>query len=105
MEDALQRLLETERRAEQIARNADQERERMISDALEEARREEVQFEARIPELHAALIEKAETRAAQTISELNKRCDERHVRLRQLAQERESEALQAAFGLLIDVDL
>jgi vacuolar-type H+-ATPase subunit H len=105
MEDALQRLLETERRAEQIARDADRDRERLISDTLEEARREEAQFEARIPELHAAFIEKADARAAQTISELKKRCDERHGRLREMAQTRENEALKAAFRLLIDAAL
>ncbi|MFM1892671.1 MAG: hypothetical protein RLZ44_1748, partial [Pseudomonadota bacterium] len=57
MDDALQRLLETERRAEEIARQANQERERKIQEALQEARREESQFEARVPELHASFVE------------------------------------------------
>ena len=105
MDDALQRLLETERRAEEIVRQADLERERMIQDALQEARREETQFEARIPELHASFVEKAESRAEQTVSELRKRYDERHSRLRQQAEEREGEALEAAFRLITDPKL
>jgi vacuolar-type H+-ATPase subunit H len=100
MDDALQRLLETERRAEEIARQANLERERMIQDALEEARREEAQFEARVPEIHSAFIDKADARADQTINELRKRFDERHLRMRQLAEEREQEALDAAFQLI-----
>jgi vacuolar-type H+-ATPase subunit H len=105
MDDALQRLLETERRAEEIAHQANLEREQTVQEALQEARREEAQFEARIPELHASFVEKAEARAEQTISELRKRYDERHSRLRQQAEEREGEALEAAFRLLVDPKL
>ena len=100
MDDALQRLLETERRAEEIARQANLERERMMQEALEEARREESQFEARAPEIHSAFVDKADARADQTINELRKRFDERHLRMRQLAEEREKEALDAAFQLI-----
>jgi len=105
MDDALQRLLETEKRAEELARQANLERERMIQDALEEARREESQFEARIPELHASFVEKADARAEQTINELRKRFDERHMRLRQQAEQREQEALKAALQLITDPHL
>lgn len=102
MDDALQRLLETERRAEQIARQAGEDKERAIADALAEARRLERQFQQRIPELHAGFLEKAAARAEQTVSELGKHYDERHVRLRQQAEERETLAVQAALELLSD---
>ena len=102
MDDTLKRLLETEQRAEEITRGANIERERLIEEALDEARREQHRFEDRIPELHASFVEKAETRADQTISELHKRYDERHARMRQQAEERENDALEAAFQLITD---
>ena len=105
MEEALRLLLETEQRAEEIARKADREREHLIPEALQEARRDEAQFEARIPEMHGAFVEKAETRAKQTVNELRKRYDERHSKLRQQAEERETEAVQAALSLMIDPQL
>lgn len=102
MDDALQRLLEAERRAEEIARQASDEKERLIDDTLAVARREEAQFEARIPELRSAFLDKASQRAERTIGELRKRYDERHSQLRKQADENEAEALQAAFRLIID---
>ncbi len=42
------------------------------------------------------------TAARQTNSELKKRYDEHHVQLRNLAEEREAEALEAAYQLLTD---
>ena len=102
MDDTLKRLLDTEVRAEQIARQADEERERVIQGALLEARAEQDRFEARIPELHASFVEKAEARAGQTINELKRRFDERHAQLRNQAEAREQEALDAAFAVLID---
>lgn len=105
MDDALQKLLETERRAEEIARQASQESERVVQEALQEARREETQFEARVPELHASFVEKADVRAEQTVSELRKRFDERHTKLRQQAEEREGDALDAALRIIVDPQL
>ncbi len=102
MDDTLQRLLDAEVRAEKIAKQAEDERERMIQGALLEARAEEQRFESRIPELHRSFIEKAENRAEQTVAELKRRYDERHAQLRSLAEEREDEALDAAFALLVD---
>ena len=102
MDETLQRLLDAEITAERIARQADEERERIIQSALMEGRAEENRFESRIPELHASFIDKAEARAEQTVSELKRRYDERHSQLRNLAEEREREALEAAFNLLID---
>ncbi|MCB1859677.1 MAG: ATPase [Gammaproteobacteria bacterium] len=102
MDETLKRLLEAEVRAEQIARQAEAAQERIIQEAILEARAEETRFEARIPELYRSFQEKAEARAAQANSELKRRYDERHKRLRDLAEERELEALEAAFSLLVD---
>jgi hypothetical protein len=52
--------------------------------------------------MHRAFIRRAEERAEQTIAELKRRYDERHVQLRNLAEEHEQEALQEAFALLLD---
>ncbi len=102
MDDALTRLLEAERRAEELAQQAEREQDRMIQAALREARTEEERFQARIPEIHSSFLEKAEARAEQTIKELKKRSDERHTQLREMAEAREAEALEAAFGVLVD---
>ncbi|MCB1751846.1 MAG: ATPase [Gammaproteobacteria bacterium] len=104
MDESLKRLLDAEMRAETIARQAEESREQLIQSALFEARAEENRFEARIPELYAAFLEKAEARAGQTISEMKRRYDERHTQLRDMAEAREEEALSAAFAMLIDPD-
>ena len=101
MDESLQRLLDAEARAEQIVQQADAERERIIQGALMEARAEEDRFEGRIPELHKSFVEKAEARAEQTSAEIKRRFDERHAQLRNYAEQREAEALEAAFSLLI----
>lgn len=102
MDDTLQRLLDAELRAEKIAQQAEVERERIIQGALREARMEQERFEARIPELHNAFLDKANARAEQAIAELKRRYDERHAQLRGLAEERSEDALEAAFAFLSD---
>lgn len=101
MDETLQRLLDAEMRAERIAQQAETEQEEVIQGALLEARAQEQRFVAGIPDLHRSFIKKAEERADQTVAELKRRYDERHVQLRNLAEEREDEALQAAFNLLL----
>jgi len=102
MDDTLKRLLDAERRAETIARDAEQEQERIIQAAIRDARADEERFTSRIPDLHRSFINKAEERAEQTIAELKRRYEERHVQLRGSAESREDEALDAAFALLLD---
>lgn len=102
MDKILQRLLEAEVAAERMAQQADEERERIIQSALLEARAENERFESRIPELHASFVDKAEERADQVINEVKRRYDERHAQLRKLGEQNEKEALDAAFGLLLD---
>lgn len=102
MDDALRHLLETELRAEEIAQAAEREREAVIQAALEESRREQAQFQARVPELHESFVTKAETRADQTVNELRKRYDERYRHARTQAEQREAEAVDEALELLLD---
>lgn len=102
MEDELQRLLDTELQAEALVKEAEGKRERMIRQALDDARAAEQQFEARIPELHTSFMQKAEERAEQAIAEQARRYEERRNKLRALAQQREQEAIQAAQALLLD---
>ncbi len=102
MDDTLQRLLAAEMRAEKIAQQAEEEQERVIHKAMADAKAENERFTTRIPDLHRSFIGKAEERAEQNIAELRRRYDERHVQLRDQAEQREDEALEAAFQVLID---
>ncbi|RCX26589.1 ATPase [Thioalbus denitrificans] len=102
MEDTLKRLLDAEVHAEKLVQEADAERERLIRQALADARAAEEQFDARIPELHAAFVSKAEGRAEQTVSELKRRYAERSRYLRSLAEEREAVAVEAVLDLIIN---
>ncbi len=105
MDDTLQRLLDAEVRAEKLAQQAEAEQEQVIQGAMQEARAEEARFVARIPDLHRGYITKAQERAEQTVAELKRRYDERHVQLRNQAEEREEEALAAAFQVLVSPEL
>jgi V/A-type H+/Na+-transporting ATPase subunit G/H len=102
MDDTLQRLLAAELRAETIASQAEEEQERIIQQAMADAKADNERFTARIPDLHRGFIARAEERAEQNIAELRRRYDERHVLLRDQAEQREDEALESAFQVLID---
>lgn len=102
MDKTLQQLLDAEMKAEQIYQQANEQREQIIQEALRIAHAEEEHFEARLPEMHRTYLEKAGQRAEKTIAELKRRYDERHAQLREYAESREDEALQAAFSVLID---
>lgn len=104
MDDMLQRLLDAEMRAEKLAQQAEREQEQLIQKAMADAKADSDRFTARIPDLHRAFIRKAEDRAQLTIAELRRRYDERHVQLRDQAEQREDEALAAAFQVLVDSD-
>lgn len=103
MENTLKRLLTVETEAEQLVAKAQSEREQLIQQALQEAHQAEQQFNAKIPEWRASLLTKAETRATQTLAELNKRYEERKQRLYNLAEENQPKALEAAVQLLMQV--
>jgi V/A-type H+-transporting ATPase subunit G/H len=105
MDDTLKRLLDAEMKAETLAQEAEQQQERIIQAAFRDARAEDERFTARVPDLHRSFINKAEERAEQTVAELKRRYEERHVQLRETAEQRENEALDAAFNLLLDAKL
>jgi vacuolar-type H+-ATPase subunit H len=102
-EDVLLRLLEAEKRAEELVSAADREREAAVRAAIEEARDAERRFERRIPEIQAAFLDQARERAQRAINELSRRYGEHRRKLVEQAGERRDEALDAATALLTDV--
>lgn len=102
MEDTLKRLLDAEKRAGNLTRKAEQQAERIVLDARREAGRQQERFDQRLPQLRQAFLDKAAQRAEQSIGELQRRYDERVGSLRSAAEQREEEALDAAFAQLIN---
>ncbi len=101
MEDTLKRLLAAESRANQITKDAEQAAEKLVEDALRESRLQESRFQAQLPDMRAAFIDKAEQRAAQSLKEIQRRYDERLQQLRTAAEINGDDALDAAFGKLL----
>jgi Tfp pilus assembly protein PilX len=77
MDDQLQRLLETEARAQAVIDAASRERQRMIEDALAAVRDAEARFEAGRAELRAPYLNEAKARADQAVAELARQYGER----------------------------
>ncbi|KOR30354.1 ATPase [Achromatium sp. WMS2] len=102
MDDTLQRLLDTELRAEKIAKQSEAELDRIIKEAMASAQADAERFETNIPALYASFVEKAEVRAEQAIADMKRRYDERHVQLRARAEQAEIGVLEAAFSFIID---
>lgn len=102
MDDQLQRLLETEARAQAVIDTASRERQRMIEDALAAVRDAESRFEAGRAELRAPYLDEAQGRAEQAVAELSRKYGERQRTLRDLASRHEVEAVDAALTLLLD---
>ena len=102
MGDQLQRLLETEARAQAVIDAASHERQRMIEDALAAVRDAEARFEAGRTELRAPFLHEAQGRADQAVAELSRKYGERQRTLRELASRHEAEAVDAALTLLLD---
>jgi vacuolar-type H+-ATPase subunit H len=101
-ENTLQRLLEAEARAQGIIDDASRERQRIIDQALAAARDAEARFDAGRGELRAPYLKEAHGRAEQAVAELTRKYGERQRTLRDLASRHESEAIDAALGLLLD---
>lgn len=102
MDDQLQRLLETEARAQGVVDAASRERQRLIEDALATVREAEARFEAGRTELRAPFLNEAQGRADQAVAELARKYGERQRTLRELASRHETEAVDAALTLLLD---
>jgi vacuolar-type H+-ATPase subunit H len=101
MDDTLKHLLAAESAASQLVEKAQADSERLVQTALHEARQQEGRFEGRIPELHAAFLEKADQRAQQTVAEMERRFQERLAQLRDAAETHEEAALETAFRELL----
>jgi len=102
VDDHLQRLLETEARAQAVIDAASRERQRMIEDALAAVRDAESRFEVGRAELRAPYLNEAKGRAEQAVAELSRKYGERQRTLRDLASRHEAEAVEAALSLLLD---
>lgn len=102
MTDILKRLLEAEARAEAIIEAADRERERLVNEALAEAKAAEARFAAALPAIRAPYLREAEQRAEQAVAELSRKYDERMRDLRELAARHQSEAVEAGLAMLLD---
>lgn len=101
-ENALQRLLEAEARAQAIIDEASRERQRVIDEALAAARDAEARFDSGRGELRAPYLQEAHSRAEQAVAELTRKYGERQRTLRDLASRHEAEAIEAALALLLD---
>lgn len=102
MDDALRRLLDAEAHASAIIEEANAERERLISKALDESREAEARFESAGMELRAPFIKEAQSRAEQSVVALTRKYEERQRALRDLAGRHEEDAVTAAMALLLD---
>lgn len=102
VDETLKRLLDAELKAEKLVAKAKAGREEVTRRALEEARQAEARFSARIPEIRDAFLGKTRERAGQTIAELQRRYDERSKDLRELAEQHEKDAVDAALALLLE---
>lgn len=103
-QEVLQRLLEAESQAESLTANADRERERLVAEALKEARAAEQRFEGRIPSIRSSFVDKAVASADQTLTELERRYEERHIDLRKAVEENEQEAVDAVVAMILDAE-
>ncbi|CAK0747703.1 (H+)-ATPase G subunit [Gammaproteobacteria bacterium] len=102
MEAILKRLLDAEVKAQHLVDQADGERELIIREALADAQAANERFTARIPELQSSFIDKAQERATQAVGEMRRRYEERLAMLKQLAEERREEAIEAAVAVVLD---
>jgi V/A-type H+/Na+-transporting ATPase subunit G/H len=99
--DVLKRLLDAEIKAEAQLEAADRERERVIQEALDEARTMEERFEAGLAEFRAPILKEAEEDARRQTEELERRYAATAQTLRTAAQRNEEAAVAAALSLLL----
>lgn len=104
MKDILKRLLDAELKAQSLVNEAKQQRDIITKEAQQEVQRAEERFNARIPELYSSFENKAQERAMQTISELQRRCDERCSALTSEAEEHHDNAVSSVLNKILKVD-
>jgi vacuolar-type H+-ATPase subunit H len=100
VDDTLKKLLDAEKKAEQMVEDGKARRDEISRKAVEDAHNAEAHFSARVPEIQNSFLEKARHRADQSISELELRYDERKQELKQMAEEHREEAVEAALALI-----
>jgi vacuolar-type H+-ATPase subunit H len=101
MDESLKDLLNAESEAEKIVSAGEQQRDRIIQQAMDDARALEQQFHDRVPEMHQSFLDKADERASQAIAEIKMRYDERNKELRELAETHADDAAEDALKLVL----
>jgi len=104
MENVLKRLLDAELKAQNVVEQAKKERDKLVHEAREEVKRAEQRFQARIPEIHASFIDKAEEKAQAHINELERRYEERRHSLENIAAQRRQQAVKDVLDMLLDTE-
>lgn len=101
MEDILKRLLAAEKDAEDKVEAADTARRQIIQDALDEARRAELEFEKQAEARRRPFLATAEEGAQRRIAELEAESAARMRSLRALAAGNEESAVEGALALIL----
>lgn len=104
MENVLKRLLDAELQAQNIVEQAKKERDKLVHEARDEVKRAEQRFQARIPEIHASFVDKAEEKAQTHIHELQRRYQERLKILQSIAKERQQDAVDDVLKIILDAE-
>ena len=102
MDNVLQQLLDVEFEAEALVTDARSKHDKVIEQAREEARAVEKRFEAHRQDLRALFMQKAEGRAAQAVSESQRRHVEHLHKLQLQTAQQERDAIDAALALFLD---
>ena len=101
MEDTLKRLLAAEKAAEEKVEAADAARRKIIQDALDDARRAEIEFEKQAEARRKPFLATAEEGAQRRIAELEAESAARIRSLRKLAAGNEESAVEGALALIL----
>ncbi len=102
MDDVLQQLLDVEFAAEALVTEARAKHDKVVLHARKEARAVEKRFEAHRQDVRALFMQKAEERAAQAVSESQRR-HVAHLRKLQLqTAQQERDAIDVALALFLD---
>jgi len=101
-DQSFQILLDAENKAEDLIDQARKAHDRLLDDTLEEVHQQEHLFSSRIPEIHESSLDRALQQAEQVITTYQQHYDERANQLRELAEQREDEALDVAFKLFMN---
>jgi V/A-type H+-transporting ATPase subunit G/H len=101
MEDILKRLLAAEKEAEDKVEAADAARKKIIQDALDEARRAEMEFEQQAEARRKPFLATAEEGAQRRIAELEAESAAHQRMLRERAASNEEAAVEGALALIL----